>query len=269
MNVLFIGCGKMGSIIANNLILEKSIKAKKLSVIEKSDQNKISGANYFKNSKELADKKYKADICFIAIKPQGSEKILTEIKNSGIFHENTIFISILAGKKLEFLESIFGTKAKIIRSMPNITIQDSQGIFIYQENKNLNVKESKKLYDIFSRFGLAYKINDEKLFDPLTSLYGSGPGFLFLLQEIFSKIANKYKIPKSDQDLLTKQLFLGSALTSYNSKLSFKDLKKSVTSKNGVTAAGLDVLEEQKALEKIFNETINESNKRSKELSSK
>ena len=41
MNILSIGCGKMGSIIINNL-LEQGILHKEISIIEKSDDNKIS-----------------------------------------------------------------------------------------------------------------------------------------------------------------------------------------------------------------------------------
>ncbi|MBL6665313.1 MAG: hypothetical protein ISQ34_05675, partial [Rickettsiales bacterium] len=49
MNTLFLGCGKMGSIILNNLINEKSVKSSKLKII-RTGENDI--------SQELVQKKY-------------------------------------------------------------------------------------------------------------------------------------------------------------------------------------------------------------------
>ena len=248
----------MGSIILNNLINEKSIKSSKIKIIEKGQKD---------ISQDLVKKKYKADLVFLAIKPQDSEKILENFKENQLFHENTIFISILAGKKIQFFEKIFGDNAKIIRSMPNLAIEESQGIFLYQENKNITNKESILLEKIFQKFGLAYKIKDEKLFDPLTAIFGSGPAYLFLLQDVFAEITNKFKISKKDSDALVKQLFLGSSLMSCNANDNFKKLQKNVTSKGGVTQAGIDILENKDSLKNLFSKVIDNANKRSKELS--
>ena len=258
MNTLFLGCGKMGSIILNNMINEKSVKASKVKIIEKGPKD---------ISQQLVKKKYKADLVFLAIKPQDCEKILQNFKANQLFHENTIFISILAGKKIAFLEKIFGKQTKIVRSMPNLAIEESQGIFLYQENANINAKESALLAKIFEKFGLAYNISDEKLFDPLTALFGSGPAYLFMLQEVFANITQKFKIPKDDCDQLVKQLFVGSSLMSCNSDENFKTLRNNVTSKGGVTKAGIDVLAENNSLKNLFIKVINNANKRSKELS--
>jgi len=257
----------MGSIILNNMISEKSVKASKTIILRKVAKDDIKGVKTYTNIEDLSKKSYKADIVFIAIKPQDSEKTLKILKDSQISHEKTIFVSILAGKKLSFFEDIFGSDAKIVRSMPNLGIQESQGILLYQENSNINQKESVILDKIFQRFGLAYKITDEKLFDPLTALFGSGPAYLFLLQDVFSQITNKFKVSKKDSDDLVKQLFLGSALLSCNSEDDFKKLKENVTSKGGVTKAGVDVLEDQDSLKNLFSKTIDNANKRSKELS--
>lgn len=265
-NILFLGCGKMGSIIANNLVNEKSFKASQISVIKKSDKNKIEKIKYFKKFDDLK-KNYQADLVFLCIKPQDSEKILQELVSSNITNDNTIFISILAGKKIAFFEKIFGQKSKIIRSMPNLPIEDSQGIFSYMANKNLAKNELEKLEEIFNKFGAAFKIEDEKLFDIATAIFGSGPAYIFYLQELISKIAGKNKIKKSQADELIKTLFLGSSLMSCNSPLDFKKLKTSVTSKGGTTAAALEVFEKNNALENLLEKAINNASKRSKDLS--
>ena len=268
MNILSIGCGKMGSIIINNL-LEQGILHKEISIIEKSDDNKISKLKYYKSCLELP-KSYQADVVFIAIKPQNSKEILTDlfVKSAvKFFHKNTIFISILAGKKISFFEKIFGKNAKIIRSMPNLPIQDSQGIFTYLANKNIKNNEVKKLQKIFNNFGEVLKIDDEKLFDVITAIFGSGPAYIFYLQEIFTEIAISCKIDKNKAANLVKTLFLGSALMSCNSKLDFSKLQESVTSKGGTTEAALKTLKKDSALKTLFTKAIKEATTRSKELS--
>jgi pyrroline-5-carboxylate reductase len=265
-NILFLGCGKMGSILANNLVEEKCVKASQIKVLKHSQKNQISGFKYFKEA-SLLPKNYKADLVFIAIKPQGSEEILKEFAKALIFHPKTIFISILAGKKIAFFEKIFSKNAKIVRSMPNLAIQDSQGVFTYLCNKNIKESESKNLKKIFAKFGSTYELEDEKLFDAATAIFGSGPAYIFLLEEIFTEIVLQNKITKNQAADLIKKLFLGSALMSCNSDLNFLELRESVTSKGGTTDAALKVLQKNSALKNLFQEAVAAAILRSKELS--
>ena len=264
------GCGKMGSILLENLIAESGFKANQITVIEKADKNKIPlkdiNFNYSKNTSTLPSN-YKADLVFIAIKPQDCEKTLVNFAKENIFHADTIFISILAGKKISFFEKIFSTKAKIIRSMPNLPIQDSQGIFTYLANKNLKTSELKNLQKIFQKFGQVLEIKDENLFDDVTAIFGSGPAYVFLLQEIFTEIVIASGIDKDKAADLIKTLFLGSALMSCNSDLDFIKLRESVTSKAGTTEAALEILQKNSALKNIFTKAIKSASTRSKELS--
>jgi pyrroline-5-carboxylate reductase len=265
-NILFLGCGKMGAIIAQNLIAKKSFKTSQITVLKTSTKNKIENISYVKNSSELP-KNYLADLVFICVKPQNAEEILSKISQEKIFHQNTIFISILAGKKIAFFEDIFGKKAKIIRSMPNLPIQDSQGILTYLCNKNITKAEAKELQKIFAKFGRAFALKDENLFDTATAIFGSGPAYIFLLQEIFSEIAQANNISKKDADELVKTLFLGSTLMSCNSDLNFSELRESVTSKGGTTEAAIEILQKNSALKKLFSSAILKATNRSKTLS--
>ncbi len=264
-NIFFLGCGKMGSIIAQNLVKENSVELHRIKILKKSQKNKIAGFDYLKNLEQLP-KNYQADLVFIAIKPQDAAEILSDFSKQKIFHKNTIFISILAGKKTKFFEKVFGTKAKIIRSMPNLPIQYSQGIFPYFCNKNVTKSEAKNLQKIFQKFGLAFAINDEKLFPAITAIFGSGPAYIFLLQEIFNQIALASGIKKDQAIALVKKLFLGSALMAEFTKGDFLSLRKLVTSKNGTTEAALQVLQKNSVLKNIFKKAIDAASKKSIKL---
>ncbi|OFW81395.1 MAG: hypothetical protein A2887_03740 [Alphaproteobacteria bacterium RIFCSPLOWO2_01_FULL_40_26] len=245
MNILFLGYGKMGSILAQRL--DGQIK-----IIRRSSQD-----NFPKN--------YQADLVFLCIKPQGAEKILAEFSRRKFFHKNTIFISILAGKKIAFFEKIFGKKAKIIRSMPNLPIQYLEGIFAYLYNKNISKSEVKNLEKIFQNFGEIIALKNEKDFDAITAIFGSGPAYIFLLQEIFEKIAVSFGITSSAK--LVKKLFLGSALMAESATENFAKLRQSVTSKNGTTEAALKILQKNSVLEKLFKKSVNAAIAKSKKLS--
>lgn len=265
-NVLFLGCGKMGAVIAKNLLQKKHKELLEIKVLKPSKKNKISDIDYVKSLNEFP-KNYHADLVFIAIKPQTAKEVLDEFSQANIFHKNTIFVSILAGKKIDFFEKFFGKEAKIIRSMPNLPIQYSQGIFPFFSNKNLSKTEIKKLNKIFTNFGAAFEIKNENLFDAITAIFGSGPAYIFLLQQIFSEIAVKNKIDKKVADILVKKLFLGTALMSELAQDNFLELQTSVTSKGGTTEAGLKILQKKSALKKLFKKTIESAITRSKEIS--
>lgn len=263
--ILFLGCGKMGSALANCL-LKNGVESSKIKAIDVSQSHKISEIEYFSHAKNLPED-YQADIVFLAIKPQDSENILREFVQANRFHKKTIFISILAGKKIKFFKDILGSSAKIIRSMPNLPILEGQGIFAYYLSKNIKINQEENITEIFKNFGEIIKLEDEKLFDVITAVSGSGPAYIFMLEEIFTNILIENKISAETSKKIVKKLFLGSALMAQNHNADFSQLRESVTSKNGTTAAALEVLQNNNALEKLFKKAVSKAVKRSKELS--
>ena len=88
-----------------------------------------------RNIKYISDysnlpKDYKADIILFAFKPQGAEAILADLVKNKPYHDNSIFTSILAGKKIDFFENILGSNKKILRLMPNLPIVINKGILV-------------------------------------------------------------------------------------------------------------------------------------------
>lgn len=267
--IFFLGAGKMGAILVKNIIHHFN-NEENILILKPSKTNAIKGLKYI-SSPDKIKKNYQADIVFITIKPQGSEAILSEFAKQNIFHKNTIIISILAGKKISFFEEKFGAKAKIIRSMPNIAIDFKMGCFTFFANKNISTQDKENLNQIFRNFGHSFEIKKESLFNPITAIYGSGPAYIFLLQKIFYQISLHYGINSKDSEELVKKLFLGSSLmsdhmVSIKDKFDFSNLKAMVTSKKGTTEAGLKILEDKSALEKLFKLAINKALKRSEEL---
>ncbi len=254
----------MGGIIAKNLIENQDFSSCNFLVLKPSESNKINNLNYIDNLEKIPQN-YIADIVFICIKPQESNTILEEFAQAKIFHKDTIFISILAGKNLNFFSKIFGSKKQIARSMPNLGIEVNQGIIPYI-HKNLTAENKKIILNIFTNFGTAFEVEDEKLFHVLTALYGCGPAYIFLMQKIFFDIAISHKIPKEIAESLTKKLFLGSSLLSFESSLDFSKMIENVASKKGVTEASLEILLKDNKLHKLIVKSTKNGIARSKKL---
>jgi len=111
---------------------------------------------------------------------------------------------------------------------------------------------------------------EEKYFDAVTAVSGSGPAYLFLIAEGFIEAAVKLGLPRNTASILAVQTILGSGelLSSEEfSKYSTKDLKDLVTSPGGTTAYGLSKLEEGR-IKYVIDSAVNAAYLRSKELGS-
>jgi pyrroline-5-carboxylate reductase len=266
-NIFFLGCGKMGKIIANNLIKNNIYSANDFLILKPTNDNKIEGLKYI-DSFDKIPQNYVANIVFICIKPQNSQKILQQLKDSKIYSSNTIFVSILAGKETDFFLKIFGQSTKIVRAMPNIAIEVNHGIIpLYFYNCLAIEKDSIK--NIFANCGYAFEVLNQELFHPLTALFGCGPAYIFLMQEIFKNLTINQQIPAEIAHKLVQELFLGTSLISANNNIDFSDLRSIVTSKKGVTASALKVLIKNNKLQNLITKTINSGIKKSQRLTIK
>jgi pyrroline-5-carboxylate reductase len=273
--ILFLGCGKMGSAIASsileaqakfelNLNLQKAQSIFEITAIDPNNPE-IRGLKHF-NSLQQIPVDYEAKLVFLCTKPQNSEEIIKNLANSGKISKKTIFVSILAGKKIKFFKDILGKSAKIIRVMPNLGILENQGIIAYLASQNVKEGEKNIVKEIFATSCKMIELQNEKDFDNFTAIFGSGPGYIFYLQEIFENIAKNLGIDEKNAANLVKQLFLGSSSLSKKSPLSFLQLKNNVTSAGGTTEAGLEVLKQNDILQKLLTKAIKSASKRSKEL---
>lgn len=255
----------MGLAILKN-IADHNNKKYNISAIDPANKPELENVEHYQNISDLPEN-YEADIIFIAVKPQICREILLEAKNQEKFAKNAIYISIVAGKKISFFKDIFGKNSKVVRTMPNLPIIENKGIFAYYFSKNIKNRDRRNLVELFHSFGQILELDKESKFDKFTAIFGSGPAYIFLLQEILLSQAKNLGLEDEKAHNLVAEFILGSAIMAKNSDLSFSELRQSVTSKAGTTQAGLDQLTKNDALKKLVNKTIKAAEKRSKELS--
>jgi pyrroline-5-carboxylate reductase len=89
-------------------------------------------------------------------------------------------------------------------------------------------------------------LDDENLMDAVTAISGSGPAYFYLLMEIMESCAVEMGLPKSLAQVLTRQTGLGAGRVAVESQQDLLQIRESVTSKGGTTAAAIEALERGK-----------------------
>ena len=208
-----------------------------------------------KDNKEVVNK---SDIIFLAVKPQVIDSVLDEIKET-----DKLIISIAAGIKLSRLESKL-KKAKVVRVMPNTPCLVGEMAAGFSIGKKVSDNETKIVEAILNSAGKVFYLNED-LLDAVTGLSGSGPAFVARFIEAFIEAGNKQGLNKDIATELTIQTFLGTAKLLQESGMKPEELVNLVSSPNGTTVAGREILEKSNYKD-IIIKTIEKATKRSKEL---
>lgn len=252
----FIGFGKMGSALAKSLVKNSIDKGNIVCFDPNKDLIEKERFVVAADSKEVTEK---SKIIFLCVKPNLIEQVLEEIK---LEIENRIIISIVAGKKISAIQKIIGEK-KIVRVMPNICALAGEAASAFTVI-NLEQEEKEKVKELLEKFGIAIEV-EEKNFDAVTGLSGSGPGFIAYFLEAMAEAGEKNGLGKGEAYELALQTLVGTAKLLKESGMNTKELIEMVSSPNGTTIAGRKVLE-QGEFKKIVEETITKAKEKSEEL---
>lgn len=248
--IAIIGYGNMGRAIAQGLLNKKIVKRSQLHISNSSDEN--------------ATAIMKSQVIILCVKPQIIGEVIADITDITIIDK--LFISVAAGISLYSLQKQLGSKAKIIRVMPNLCAQVGESMSCWIKNKQVTLHDTKIVKAILESFGCQLEMTDENDLNKVTAISGSGPAYFFYFIEAFIEASRSLGLGNEISKLLVMQTLKGSLLTLFQSQESVTKLRKQVTSKGGTTMAALNILEKQK-FKDIFSQAIHAAYNRSIELS--
>lgn len=262
--ILFVGCGKMGSVLLGGFL--KKLQSENQVVVVKPNilvpiNNIDTNISVISNIRDLSPS-FKPDIIIFAVKPQIIDNVIFDY----IKFEESIFISIIAGKKIDFFSKKLGKDSKIIRTMPNLPSLIGHGITALYGNLNISNKEKTLVNDLFKTVGEIVNLESEDEIDSVTSISGSGPAYVFHFAESLINSGMELGLSEEVSKKLALKTMLGSCLMMEQSLFNPTELKDQVTSKKGTTEAALNSLYENN-FEKIVKNATKSAFKRSKELS--
>ena len=259
----FIGAGKMGTALIEGFLKNKLVNKKNIFI---SDINK-NRIKYFNSigiksltNIEIAQR---SDIIFFAVKPIQIRDICEQISPG--LSEKSIIISIAAGIRIRNIEDFINRKARIVRIMPNTPALVNQGMSVYCYNKQIKKAGIKIIEALLGAVGEVVHL-EEKYFDAVTGLSGSGPAYLFVVIDSLARGGVKMGLPEKAALKLAAQTVLGAAQLVIKTGNDPEELKEMVTSPGGTTVEGLKVLEDRKVRD-AFIEAVKAASEKSKRLS--
>ncbi|MCW5682082.1 MAG: pyrroline-5-carboxylate reductase [Xanthobacteraceae bacterium] len=260
--VLLAGAGKMGGALLEGW-LKAGLPASQVVVRDPGPPPEMREL-LAKHKIELnQDPKSKAAAMILAVKPQVAPEALPPL--AAFADENTVVVSVMAGRTISFLENIFPS-SPVIRTIPNTPAAIGRGITAATPNRKAGV-EARSLADAVLRStGPVEWLEDEALMDAATAVSGSGPAYVFLLAETLARAGEKAGLPKELAAKLARETVSGAGELLYRSDLPASKLRENVTSPNGTTAAALKILMGEGGFDKLLEEAVAAATKRGKEL---
>ena len=175
-----------------------------------------------------------------------------------------LYISIAAGRKLEWLEALL-PKAAVVRAMPNLAVSVGEGMTGYAIGSKVKKSQAALAGKLLALTGKAVQLKEEQL-DAVTALSGSGPAFMAYVLQAMIDGGVALGLENEVAQTLALQTMLGTATVLQASDGTISDFIKAVTSAKGTTAEGLAVLEKS-AVKSTMKRTLAAAARRSKELS--
>ena len=259
--LVLLGCGKMGSAMLEGW-LAQGVPAGSVWVIDPHPSDWLRGiAGLHLNE----DPPESPAIALIAVKPQMMESALPRLKPMG--GGGTLFLSVAAGTPIRFYEDVLGSRTPVIRAMPNTPAAIGKGITALIGNGASTEAQMELAEALLSAIGQTVRLDDEAEIDAVTGVSGSGPAYVVHLIEALAAAGQAEGLPAELAMKLAVATVAGAGALAEASGETPAQLRRNVTSPNGTTQAGLEVLmDEREGLMELMRRTVAAATARSREL---
>lgn len=227
-----VGCGNLGSAMLSRWI-ENGADPSLIKVVDNHPE-KIKQLD-FKSS--TLDELSGVDVLVVAVKPWNVMEVLQKVQ----LESDTVVVSMAAGVSIAKLEKILPPNQPVCRVMPNIGVKLGLGVLAIAFNKHVQSGHKTSVKEILQPLGKTIELK-EKDFNAVTSLAGSGPGFISLILEslLMGGVAGGLSSDISRKLVIET---VSTTLELIKSGMNFDELRFLVSSPAGTTVAGLEVLE--------------------------
>ncbi len=265
MTIALVGCGNMGSAILKGW---KSAGIKEDIIIydpmARHGDPVFYGTELFNKLGDFIKASIRADTVIMAVKPQIMHEVCLSIK-PGVSGK-ALIISIAVGQTIEAFKNRFSDDQPIIRTMPNTPAAIGKGVTAAVACDKSTEAHKEKADRLLRASGHVEWLEDEALIDPVSTISGSGPAYVFLLMEVMAEAGTKLGLDKEMAMRLARQTVIGSAsLAEKENQTPASKLRERVTSPGGTTQAALNVLMSGD-VQNAFDKAVEAALKRSREL---
>jgi pyrroline-5-carboxylate reductase len=260
--IAIIGGGHIGEALLSGL-LRAGRQTKDLVVAEKDPARaKELAEKYSIQVSSVRDAAENAGYVIVAVKPSDVEGVVGQLAEavSGADNDSVeqVFVTVAAGVTTAYYQSKLPAGAPVIRVMPNAPMVVGGGVSAVAAGSFSTAEQLKDVVSIFDAVGGVLTVPEAQL-DAVTALSGSGPAYFFLMVEALIDAGVAEGLSRSVATDLVSQTMAGSAAMLLESldrqqaegaaalgagiDTSPAQLRATVTSPGGTTAAGLRELE--------------------------
>lgn len=203
------------------------------------------------------------DLVVLGVKPQMLDAVAAQVEP--LLGPETLLVSILAGVELDSLRQRFPRAGGVVRLMPNLAVA-------LRKSPNALVAEGlppgrrEQVTELAAALGSAEWLADERLFELVTALAGSGPGFVFRFIDALAEGAAELGLDRNQAGRLAVAMVEGAGALAAASQHSPAELARRVASPGGMTQRGYDVLDADRALISLLRETLRAARDRGEEM---
>lgn len=253
-----IGCGNMaGAMLAG--WIDAGIDASRITVIRPSGRGVGNGIRVLTDYPEGEV----PGIVMLGMKPYMLDDVAPAL--APILEGETILVSILAAVEQASLRERFPAPRSIVKAMPNTPVRLRKGVIpLFSDSEDQGARDT--VGTLMATLGRAEWFDDEASFHLAGTLTGAGPAFLFRFIDALAAAAEGLGLPKEQAARLALAMVEGASALAAASDEIPSVLAERVASPGGTTRAGLDILDDQGALDALVRRTLEASRRRSAQM---
>jgi pyrroline-5-carboxylate reductase len=204
-----------------------------------------------------------ANLVVIAVKPSDVDAVTAEVADAAAKADrdsaDQVFVSVAAGVATAYYESRLPAGSPVLRVMPNAPMLVGAGVSAIAQGRFATPEHLKEVAALFDSVGGVLTVSETHM-DAVTALSGSGPAYFFLMVEALVDAGVEAGLTRGVATDLVVQTLAGSAAmllermddspqpvgddaTGRHVDTTPAQLRATITSPGGTTAAGLRQLE--------------------------
>lgn len=203
-----------------------------------------------------------AGVVVLGVKPAQIVAVLEELAPT--LDPAALVVSVAAGITTAAMEA--AARNPVVRAMPNTPSLVGRGVTGVSGGARSTAAHLALADDLFRLVGTVVELPESQI-DALSTISGSGPAYVFLLIEEFTRAAQAMGFDENVARLLAEQTFIGATALLEASGEDPEELRRRVTSPKGTTERAVGVLQGAE-LSALFTRAAEAALARARELAS-
>ncbi|KEO85269.1 hypothetical protein EL26_01540 [Tumebacillus flagellatus] len=267
-NILLIGAGSIAKAMIRGLTAGRAVERERITVTNRSRREQLLALREMYGVRTVddiwaqTDAIQAADIVVLAVKPHDLLAVAGRLRP--FLKKGAVLLSLAAGIGTDAIEKQVGARVAVVRAMPNTACAVLESATAVCFGRTCNAEAMDLACDVLAQLG-EVSIVDEHEMDAVTGVSGSGPAYFYYMVEALQQAAEAQGLSAETARRLILQTLFGAGKMMQETGLEASELRRQVTSPNGTTMAGLQVLE-QAGFSQVMHSVVDAATRRSREM---